>query len=192
MKKYFTVPNLLSASRLFMFPFLLYFAYNENRSFFTWLFIFSLFTDIADGFIARRFNIQTEFGSKLDSWGDLTNYVAVLYGIWQLCWTDFTNHLFGFVLLFSLYFLGTLLMLLKFKKLIGMHLYISKATGYVHVFFVCAWLLFGFNNTIYYIAICIGLYSLIEEIMLTVLLKKPGQNLKSLYWVMRNRKDLLS
>jgi CDP-diacylglycerol--glycerol-3-phosphate 3-phosphatidyltransferase len=162
-----------------------------EREIFAWLFFISLVTDLADGFIARRFNMVTEFGSKLDSLGDLGNYIAALYGIISLCWLDVVDHYLWFVVLFSLYFIGLFQMLLKFRRLIGMHLYISKITGYVHGFFLMTWFLFGFNSIIFYLAMIIGIYAFLEEIILVTILKTADHDLKSLYWVIRNRKDLL-
>jgi phosphatidylglycerophosphate synthase len=190
MRKYISVPNALSALRLLMFPFLLYFAYSGQREYFAWLFLASLISDLLDGFIARRFNMVTEFGSKLDSWGDLCNYIAALYGIMSLYWADVANHATGFSILFGLYFIGMFVMLIKFRRLIGMHLYMSKATGYVHGFFLLTWFLFGFNNMIYYSALLVGIYTFTEELILVLLLRKPDHDLKGLYWVVRDRKDL--
>jgi len=54
------VPNALSVYRIIMFPVLLYLVYLRNELLFSWLICINLLTDIADGWIARRFNLQTE------------------------------------------------------------------------------------------------------------------------------------
>jgi cardiolipin synthase len=190
MKKYLNVPNVLSASRILLFPVLIWMAYERKDQVFAWLFLFSLITDLADGIIARRFNLITAFGSRLDSIGDLCNYAAALAGIFFIFWSDVQAHALGFTVLFGLYFLQLFIMLLKFRKMIGMHLYVSKFTGYVHGIFLLSWFFFGFNEIFYTAVLITGIYSFSEEIALTLLLKKPDQDLKSLYWVIRNRKDL--
>jgi len=190
MKGYINIPNILSASRLLMFPVLLYAAFAGNKDLFAWLFLASLVTDFLDGVIARTFNMVTEFGSKLDSWGDLCNYIAALVGIITLYWSDVTAHAYGFSILFGLYFLGFVIMLLKFKKLIGLHLYSAKATGYVHGIFLLVWFLFGFNEIIYQFAFVFGAWAFSEEIVLILLLRKPDHDLKSLFWVILKRKEL--
>lgn len=191
MRTYFTVPNILSASRIAIFPLLIYFALTQQKSPFSWLLLFSLVTDVADGYIARRFNMITPFGSRLDSWGDACNYIAALTGIINLCWHDVVMHAFGFIIIFGLYFLQMGVMLLRYKKLIGMHLYISKITGYVHGFFILFWFLFSFNEWLFALAVCIACYAFIEEMILTVMLKRPDSDLKSVYHVFKYRKDLL-
>ncbi len=190
MSRYLNIPNILSALRILAFPVLLYFAITGQRNLFAWLFLISLITDIADGFIARRFNMITEFGSRLDSIGDLCNYIAALFGIIFLCRADVSAHYLWFIVLFVLYFSGFAIMLLKFKRLIGMHLYSSKITGYVQGIFLLSWFLFGFNDTFFYIAMLTGYFAFTEEIILILLLRKPDHDLKSLYHVVKNRKDL--
>lgn len=190
MKKKLTLPNLLSASRLFMFPFLIYFAYTLYARAFAWVFIASLITDIADGYLARRLNQITSFGSKLDSWGDLTNFLAAIYGIYMLYPDEFSSYSILFIILFALNLFGITMLFLKFKKLIGMHLYSSKITGYVQGFFLMCWFLLGFNVWLFMIMFTISLLSYLEEIILILILRKPDHDLKGLFWVITERKDL--
>ncbi len=190
MKKKLTLPNLLSASRLFMFPFLIYFAYTLHARAFAWIFIASLITDIADGYLARRLNQITSFGSKLDSWGDLTNFLAAIYGIYMLYPDEFSNYSILFIILFALNLFGITMLFLKFKKLIGMHLYSSKITGYVQGFFLMCWFLLGFNVWLFMIMFTISLLSYLEEIIVILILRKPDHDLKGLFWVITERKDL--
>lgn len=190
MKKKLTLPNLLSALRLLMFPVLIYFSYTAQERAFAWLFMASLFSDIADGYLARKLNMVTSFGSKLDSWGDLTNFLAAIYGIYKLYPDEFSSHSILFIILFALNLFGISLLFLKFKRLIGMHLYSSKITGYVQGFFLMCWFLLGFNDLLFMSMFTIGALSYLEEIILILILRKPDHDLKGLYWVIRDRKDL--
>jgi cardiolipin synthase len=191
MKKNINLPNIISAIRLFIiFPVLLFLAFANRPEAFAWLMLFSLITDLADGFIARRFNMVTEFGSRLDSIADIGNYIAALTGILVMYWGDVSRHSMGFSVLFGLYFIELFVMLYKFRKHIGLHLYIVKFTGYMHGFFLLTWLFFGFNETLYIVSMILGYYSFTEEIVLLIMLKKPDHDLKSLYWVLLQRKDL--
>lgn len=173
-----------------MFPILIYFIYTLQARAFAWLFMASLFTDIADGYLARRLNLITPFGSKLDSWGDLTNFLAAIYAIYNLYPEEFSSHYLQFVLLFGLNLLGISLLFLKFKRLIGMHLYSSKITGYVQGFFLMCWFILGFNEILFIFMIGISYLSYLEEIFLILLLRKPDHDLKGLFWVVTQRKDL--
>ena len=59
-------PNLLSLARIFMVPVLLYFAFNDNQNWFLAALIFSMLTDVLDGFVARHFNLVLELTYQVD------------------------------------------------------------------------------------------------------------------------------
>lgn len=70
------VPNALSVLRIVLAVSLLWFA-PLSIPFFV-IYIACGLTDVADGFIARRFNVSSELGSKLDSIGDVVLTFVVL------------------------------------------------------------------------------------------------------------------
>ena len=76
--KLFTVPNFLSLLRIFMIPVIvrLYMA----ESFVPALFVLTLsaLTDIADGYIARHFNMVSDFGKVIDPAADKLTQVSVM------------------------------------------------------------------------------------------------------------------
>src|SRR5674476_587142 len=80
-KSILTVPNLLSFYRILSFPVVLYFALTNRESVYFILLIINLITDVLDGFIARKFNLQTEFGARLDSFADIGMYVLAFVGV---------------------------------------------------------------------------------------------------------------
>lgn len=68
--KIFTVPNLLTLIRLFLVPiFVVVFLY-ANHMLALGIFAFAGFTDILDGYIARKFNSITKLGKVLDPLAD--------------------------------------------------------------------------------------------------------------------------
>ena len=77
----FNVPNALSAYRLLALPFILYALFTTDRNLFILLISVNLITDILDGLIARLFNLQTEFGAKLDSVADIGTYLMAFLGM---------------------------------------------------------------------------------------------------------------
>ena len=67
----FTIPNLLSILRLLLIPVLVYlYCFKHDNIATCCLLAFSLLTDIVDGFIARHFNMITDFGKFLDPLAD--------------------------------------------------------------------------------------------------------------------------
>ena len=77
-KRLFTVPNLLSLLRIFMIPVIVRLYMRD--SYVPALFVLALsgLTDIADGFIARRFNMVSDFGKIIDPAADKLTQVSVM------------------------------------------------------------------------------------------------------------------
>lgn len=64
------IPNILTTMRLALVPVFAYFMLSENPGIAVAIFILSGVTDIVDGFIARRFNMITNFGKIYDPFVD--------------------------------------------------------------------------------------------------------------------------
>jgi CDP-diacylglycerol--glycerol-3-phosphate 3-phosphatidyltransferase len=79
-----TIPNVLSGLRLSSVPVLLVLARQGYADAFLLLLIFALLTDIADGYLARRLRQESEFGARLDSWGDFSIYLSTPLCAWWL------------------------------------------------------------------------------------------------------------
>lgn len=78
-QKIFTVPNLLSCFRLLLIPVIVW-LYREKASY-DWalvVLILSGLTDIADGFIARRWNLVSDLGKALDPIADKLTQIATM------------------------------------------------------------------------------------------------------------------
>ncbi len=69
------IPNILSLSRIAFTPIILFLIFYISKQQFAIIFIVFQLTDIADGYIARKYKMQTEMGAILDSWGDLCSYL---------------------------------------------------------------------------------------------------------------------
>lgn len=72
------LPNLLSTFRIAMAPVLLGLAWAAWPVAFLVGLALSLGSDVADGWLARRYRACTPAGARLDSWGDLLTYLVVL------------------------------------------------------------------------------------------------------------------
>lgn len=184
-KKLINIPNILSGYRLLSFPFVLYLVLSHQEKLFAYFLIFNLFTDILDGFIARRFNLQTEFGARLDSLADDGTYILAILGIFIFKAEDFAPHLFSFYLFIGLFLATSVVALLKFGKMPSLHLYSSKIGGYIQGFFFFILFAFGFHTGFYYFMITWGILSFIEHISVQLLLPQMRSNAKGLYWILK-------
>ncbi len=83
MKNIFTIPNIISSIRLIIIPIfaIIYFNDNLEHHYFwaAFLLLLSGFSDIIDGFVARKFKMVSDLGKILDPIADkLTQVVIVL------------------------------------------------------------------------------------------------------------------
>lgn len=179
------IPNILSLYRLLSFPFILLIAILEKEQIFVMLFIINLVTDILDGWIARRFNMQTEIGAKIDSIADIGSFILAFVGIYLFKSIEFTPHIVSFSWFIGLFVFSNVLSLFKFKKTPSLHLYSWKIGGYIQGFFFFTLFAFTFNRWFYYLMVTWGILSFIEHIIIQLISKKMLVNAKGLYWVLR-------
>lgn len=78
--KIITIPNILSMIRLILIPIMIHF-YITNKDYVTTLIILFIsgVTDIVDGFIARKFNMISNFGKALDPVADKLTQISMLF-----------------------------------------------------------------------------------------------------------------
>ena len=80
-KQIMTVPNLLSLLRFVMIPFIVWLYSKENYYGAAAMVMLSGITDIADGFIARKFNMISDFGKILDPVADKFTQCALIVSL---------------------------------------------------------------------------------------------------------------
>lgn len=72
------IPNILTVIRFLLIPFIIFFALKNNYIMAIVFFTISGITDIADGYIARKFNLITDFGKLIDPLADKATQIAML------------------------------------------------------------------------------------------------------------------
>lgn len=76
-REYFSLPNLLSYLRLLLLPVFAFLYCNELDVWAAVVILLSAATDVADGIIARKFNLMTEWGKILDPLADKLTQAVV-------------------------------------------------------------------------------------------------------------------
>lgn len=185
-ERFWTIPNVLSLYRIVVFPLVLYFIIDKQERLFAVFITINLLTDILDGFIARRFNMQTAIGALLDSYADFGTYILAFIAIYIFKWNEIKPHKWMFIIFFIVMLLSYAVVFIKFKRLIGLHTYLFKASGYLQGAFIILLFMNNFNVFAYYVCLIWGTVACIEELIIIALLKKPASNVKGLYWVLRN------
>jgi len=181
-ERIYNIPNFLSLYRLLSVPFLFYVVYlGQEQVFFYW-FLFNMFTDGLDGFIARRFNMQTKLGAKLDSTADFAMYLLGMYALIRLKWDVLEPYKFSFFLLIFYYIFIDVFSLIKFKEISSLHLISSKASGVLEALFFFLLFYNGFSPLLYWLMFIVVSFSFVENMYFLFKIDKMKSDLKGFFW----------
>ena len=189
-KSILTIPNLLSFYRILSFPVIFYFAWTNRESIYFILLIISLITDVLDGFIARRFNMQSEFGARLDSFADIGMYIVAIVGVICFKSQDITPYTVSLYLFVSLLILPEVISFIKFRTFPSLHLYSAKIAGCFMGAFFFTLFIFGFYPLFYYLMLMTGILSFLEEIVVMLVIPEMKSDVKGLYWLWRSKRAI--
>lgn len=179
-----TIPNILSASRIGAAPVLLLLAWFGFHDIFRTLLVLTLLTDALDGFLARRWNQTSELGARLDSWGDLAIYFTLPLCIWWL-WPELVLEELGYILVIvASYLLPILVALIKFGGITSYHTWLVKAAVVV-VGGAVLIMLFGGPVWPLHLAAPVAMVAGIEEILITLLLPQRLSDIPTLWHALR-------
>lgn len=184
---YFVI-NGITLYRIFAAPFLLVLIFNGNFDVFKWLLSFSFFTDLIDGYLARRYKVVSILGTKLDSIGDDLTILCAIIGLFVFRFDFIEGQIVELVFLFILYLIQTILAVYKYHQITNYHTYLAKLSAILQgVFFI--FIFFNKNDFIYlfYFALSVTAIQIIEEILLTLYLSTWKANVKGLYWVLKEK-----
>lgn len=182
----FNIPNILSLYRLCSLPFVLFFIYMGYENTFVIIFAINQITDIADGYIARKWNMQTEIGAILDSYADLGSYIIAVFGIIKFHPYLFNDYGLWCYLFLIAYIAQILISKVKYNRWVaGLHLYSSKATGYIQGIFLVVLFSYGFIEPFFYFTMVFGTMAELEGITIILMSKTPILNAKGLWWVVK-------
>ena len=187
-REIYNLPNFVSFIRILMAPVLFYFALTNKPVWFLAALMFSGFTDVLDGFLARMLNQITAMGSRLDSWGDFTIYTTMAICAWIL-WPDIVvDELLSFVVIVISFTSPVIVGLIKFKTITSYHTWTVKIA--VVVTFVGYILLFaGWYNWPFRVAAVFSALAAAEEIAITLLLRQEHVDVRTVWAALNYRRE---
>ena len=184
-----TLPNFLSILRLALTPFLLATAWFQHPYPFLAILIFAFILDAIDGPIARRLHQVSKLGSKLDSWADFFVYIVFVIGA-CLLWPEIIMRELVFILLVvTSIVLPVLTGLIKFKKLTSYHTWMVKLAA-VSTAPTAIWVFIGGPALPFHIATAICVVAGLEEIVISIVLKEPYSDVRTLWHVLKKKKNV--
>ncbi|MEA3558649.1 MAG: CDP-alcohol phosphatidyltransferase family protein [Candidatus Thermoplasmatota archaeon] len=149
--EYFTVPNVLSASRIIFLPLLFLVTHIKLDLVFLALYIVIGSTDYFDGILARKLKQTSEFGKTIDSVADLFFYLGTLAFIY-LWFPYIVDSLTNLLLVFFVFFLSSFAVSwIKIGKPILMHTNLLRLNAALVFFLVIVSFLtdFGLGDRVY-------------------------------------------
>lgn len=182
------LPNLVSFIRILMAPVLFYFALAQQPVWFIGVLLFTVFTDVLDGFLARTLNQITEMGSRLDSWGDFVIYSTMAICAWLL-WPDIIQReMIYFTIIVLSFTLPVLIGFIKFHTFTSYHTWSVKiavvitVVGYILLFA-------GILDWPFRVAALFCLYAAIEEIAITLLMRYEHVDVRTVWQAVKYNKN---
>lgn len=187
-REIYNLPNFVSFIRILLAPVLFYFAFTGKPVWFLATLMFSGFTDVLDGFLARMLNQITAMGSRLDSWGDFTIYTTMAVCAWIL-WPDIVvEELIAYIVIVISFTSPVIAGLLKFRTITSYHTWTVKVA--VVVTFVGYILLFaGWLDWPFRVAAAFCAVAALEEIAITLLIHHEHVDVRTVWAALKYNKE---
>jgi len=175
------LPNILSISRILVSCAL--FFLGSYPVLFTVLYLYCGISDIADGFIARRWNAESRIGTKLDSIGDLILYLLItVIFLTSTSLIRETWFLWLVLLIFILKIVNVFLTKIRFGEWNIIHTAGYKISGLLIYFMLPVYLLFPQTSPVIgLIIVSFALLATIEETLIILTIKHYDPNQKSIF-----------
>jgi len=187
-KQAWFIINGITLYRTIAAPFLLVLLFTKQYDIFKWLLAVSFFTDLVDGYLARKFKVTSILGTKLDSIGDDLTVLVGLVALFVLKLTFIKQHIIVFIILLVLFLLQTTYAFIRYKKMTNFHTYLAKIAAILQgIFLILVFFTEAPILILFYAATIITMLELAEEIILVNLLPQWQANVKGVYWVLRNK-----
>jgi len=174
------IPNTISILRILSVPVLLYSSYYELKAVFIGILFFALISDAIDGYLARKFKVESALGAKLDSWGDMCVYLSIpVCAIWL--YPNLVYEVYGyFLFVVAAYTAPIIASLIKFQAIANYHTLSAKMAGVVMSISTVLAFIFGELN-LFKAAVALQVLVALENILITLKLPDPKSNVRSYY-----------
>jgi cardiolipin synthase len=153
---------------------------------FQWVFLACLLSDIADGLIARTFELTSALGARLDSLADLATTMIGTLGVVVFQQPFLCHHASGLLLVIGFYAAEVLASFWRYGKVSSFHTFLARVAAVMGGTFVMTLFVFGYHAWLYELAVVAYILALSEEMLLIYLLPHWRSDVRGLYWVLRD------
>jgi cardiolipin synthase len=188
-KRSLYIVNGITWYRIIAAPILLVLIFTKQFDIFKWLLALSFFTDLIDGYLARKYKVVSIMGARLDSIGDDLTVFAAIIGLFVFESEFVRKEFWILITLLLLFVVQTIFALVRYKKISSFHTYLAKSAAILQgIFFILIFLLPEPLYFLFYVAAVVTGIELLEEIILVALLPQWEANVKGLFWVLKRQK----
>lgn len=182
------LPNAISIARCVAAPVLVGLALAGLERVFAWVLVAALLSDLLDGWIARRFHLESSLGAMLDSVADMLMILTALFGMWAFHRDLFTDHPLPLGLFAAAGLLEYVAALARYGRLSSFHTTLSKIAGYLLSVYVCVLFVFGHHTWLLYLATGTSVLANCEEFVLLALLREWRSDVGGLWPILKERR----
>ncbi|EAS46992.1 probable phosphatidylglycerophosphate synthase [gamma proteobacterium HTCC2207] len=183
----YSIPNILSLSRLALVPVLIALAYFGLAQEFLIVLAISLLSDVFDGYLARKLNQTSELGAKLDSWGDVLTYGCMILGLYWIWPQVFAQQVWFLVAAGLSFVVPVMHAFRKFGEYPSYHTLGAKTAAVLMA--PAFYLLTLMDADLFFNAVIIfHIIVAFEEMAITSVLNHPRSNVRSVFSLIGNSK----
>ncbi len=171
------IPNIITAVRIVLFLPLLFAA--QRQTLFLFLYLLCGFTDVLDGYIARKTQTQSELGARLDSIADLLFFAAVI--IWAVMHYggEIRRFVPCLVLITLVRFVNMAIAACKYHSFAILHTWGNKLTGFL--VFTAPILLIWNQISLLWLVCAVAFLSAAEETIIHISSAQLDVNRRSIF-----------
>lgn len=171
------VANIISISRIVLLI-MLFFTFN-NIILFVSIYLVCGFSDVLDGYIARKTNTQSELGAKLDSFADLFLFLVITTSIIIYLGEKVLVFLPGVIITFIIRIINMVVVAYKYHCFGVIHTWGNKFTGLL-LFIAPLFIVFNKVQPLW-IIVGVAVLSSIEELIIHLTSSKLELDRKSIF-----------
>ena len=187
-KKSWYLINGITLYRIFAAPFLLILILNGRLDVFKWLLGLSFFTDLIDGYLARKYQVTSMLGARLDSIGDDLTVLVAMIALLVTQPAFIKQQIVIFIILLALFLIRAIYAFVRYGKFTSFHTYLAKAAALLQgLFFLAFFFLDRPNMVLFYVAALVTMLELIEETILVGMVKEWQTNVHGVWWWLKGR-----
>jgi CDP-diacylglycerol--glycerol-3-phosphate 3-phosphatidyltransferase len=178
------IPNGLSVLRIIL-SILLFIRWENSFMFFSIILLIG-FTDIFDGYIARKFNQETIVGAWIDAIADFVFYISIVLYILIFELKIIKELKYFIIIIIIIKILSLIICLIKYKKLGFLHTLGNKITGITIFLGICFFALIK-TTLMIKIGLCVSIIFSLEELLINIIGEKYEENIKGIYEIIRRK-----